>query len=138
MDTSKNDIVPENEQITRYILNKKHFNKNTGRILPKVFIPRKSDTEISVYRTTKLTNDQIWEIANQHVEDITKNRIVYARADIDSKEIYKIGKFVKEKKPPELHCVIEPIPQGFDQQDRKNRVDIANEIVTKSKLSIKN
>ncbi len=62
---------------------------------------------------------------------------MYARADINSEEIYKIGKSVKKRKPPELHCVIKPIPQGFDHQDKKDRVDIANELVTKSTLSVK-
>ncbi len=74
----RSEVLNERECVARFIFEKKHC-KN-GKFVPAAFEPSpKTPTEISVFRTTKLYNDDMGEIGNilgllrgRKVKDIAK------------------------------------------------------------------
>ena len=87
-DNDPSDSVDDQENITRYIFQRKgRFNAETGTVKYAAFSPAK-DGHASVYRTSGLKDLTIWELGIEHVEKKrTDGRKLLARADLLAKHI---------------------------------------------------
>jgi len=81
--------IDDNERISRFITNKKYFNKNTNYISASAFSPSKKTNNCSAYRTKGLDEPEIWDIALKFVTEKRDDKAeVLARADIQA-NVYK-------------------------------------------------
>jgi hypothetical protein len=71
--------IDSNERITRYIFERTHFAPSTGRVKYSAFLPKKRKT--SVYRISKLEEQEIWDIGIEYVSK-ERNMPLLARGDI--------------------------------------------------------
>ena len=115
------NISPD-EKLTYFISSRSGFAPTKNEVKKSAFSPTtKSPNELSVYRTSSLTEDQIWEIGRKHVE---KQIRIKARADF-SAGVFHENQFFREKNikvipaphPHELHANITPIPINKEDRD---------------------
>ena len=108
--------VSRNERLTRFIFSKSNFSVVNKRVKYGAFIPQKSSPEeISVYRTSSLTEIQVWAIGEEYVK--RGARTIKARADLSAGDVYDIGpEVVPVPQPHELHANIIAIP--VEKEDR--------------------
>ena len=64
MGNNKTSILPL-EKITRYIFQKRHYAPSSKRVKYGAFLPRGG--EVSVYRTSTISEAGIWDIGQKHV-----------------------------------------------------------------------
>lgn len=108
--------VARNERLTHFIFSKSNFSVVNQRVKYGAFIPQKSSPkEISVYRTSSLTEIQVWAIGEKYVK--RGDRTIKARADLSAGAVYDIGlEVVQAPQPHELHANIIPVP--VEKEDR--------------------
>ena len=125
------NVSPE-EKLTRFIRQPDHCKNN--KIRPRLFIPRKQDTGISVFRISGLLDpNKVWEIAWCHVEKQGGDPII-ARADFFAGAATKIGiEIIADGDGHERHVNI-PVPQGYTNDDKMKRQSIARKLASVSKL----
>ncbi len=73
------DEVEGSEQIARYIFTKKHVSVSKGVVKYGAYMPAPNG-EASVFRTSTLSDREIWEIGHEYVAKSSK-RPLYARGD---------------------------------------------------------
>ena len=108
--------VARKERLTHFIFSKSNFSVVNQRVKYGTFIPQKSSPkEISVYRTSSLTEIQVWAIGEKYVK--RGDRTIKARADLSAGAVYDIGlEVVQAPQPHELHANIIPVP--VEKEDR--------------------
>ncbi|PKN64127.1 MAG: hypothetical protein CVU57_16260 [Deltaproteobacteria bacterium HGW-Deltaproteobacteria-15] len=79
----KANIPSHDENISRFIFSKSHYVKTTGRVKYAAFLPLEGKT--SVFRTSCLTESEIWTIGKQ--VGIESGRGLKARGDLSVKEV---------------------------------------------------
>jgi len=103
-DKPENNILPS-EWVTRYILQRGHYAPTRGRVKHHVFLPPPNG-EISVYRITDLTVDQIWDIGERHVAQ-PRGKTLRARADLIASDVFENSlELVPETNIHPLHASI--------------------------------
>ena len=121
---STSDVSAE-ERITRYILNKRHFNREKGEIKVAAFLPTKPRPELperqtSVYRTINCEEIEIWSIGEQYVANPGKNRFVLARGDLLAQTVYSQDlRIVPHPLPHPYHANIVNWPNEESSEHRK-------------------
>lgn len=126
--------IRQDERLTHFIFSKSNFSVVNQRVKYGAFIPQKSSPkEISVYRTSSLTEIQVWAIGEKYVK--RGNRTIKARADLSAGDVYDIDfinlEVIPDTQPHELHANIVPIPI-----DREDRDEVLRELACLSKLVI--
>lgn len=127
--------IRQDERLTRFIFSKKSgFSVERMDVKYGAFIPpKKSPGEISVYRTSSLTESEVWAIGEEYVK--RGDRTIKARADLSAGAVYDIDfinlKVIPDPQPHELHANIVPIPI-----DREDRDEVLRELACLSKLVI--
>ena len=113
--------IRRDERLTRFIFSKKSgFSTERREVKYGAFIPpqKTSPEEISVYRTSSLTETEVWEIGREYVK--RGDRTIKARADLLAGDVYDIDfinlNVTPDTQPHELHANIVPIP--IDREDR--------------------
>jgi hypothetical protein len=82
LDRLSSAVKPE-EPISRFIVEKRYFKRETGEVLPSAFTPSPKTNTTSVYRVEGCTDRKIWRIASHFVEALrTDRKKVIARADL--------------------------------------------------------
>lgn len=125
--------VRRDERLTHFIFSKKSgFSTERREVKYGAFIPqKKSPEEISVYRTSSLTESQVWELGREYVK--RGERSIKARADLLAGDVYDIDfinlKVTPDTKPHELHANIVPIPIV-----REDRNEVLRELARLSTL----
>lgn len=124
--------VQPDERLTHFIFSKKHFSVVNQRVKYGAFVPqKKSPEEISVYRTSSLTESEVWDIGREYVK--SGDRTIKARADLLASDVYEIDfihlKVIPDIRPHHLHANIVPIPI-----DREDRDEVLRELACLSKL----
>ena len=118
-------VVAEQEKLSRFIFSRSHFSSTKGEVKFGAFIPPKGSKDLSVYRTSTLDDEAIWEIGLTNVQ---KERRLKARANLLAKVVFDIGlEVVSETSSHELHANITPWPD--DEVERKS---IATELSLRS------
>ena len=119
------DNVAASEQIARYILSKRHFNTAKRAVKYAAYLPAHNG-ETSVYRTSGLTEEEIWAIGQEKVSK-PSGRSLHARGDTSASVILKTGlAIIPETTPHPLHANIVNWPLEKDEQ-KMLALEIANE-----------
>lgn len=122
--------VSPSEELARFIFSRKHFSVEKGEVKFKAFIPPPNSEDISVYRISRLSDRQVWEIGRNFVQ--RNDRSIKARANLAAKTVYANNlKVVPDPLPHELHANIRPFPA-----DRRARDRIAKQLALASQLVI--
>lgn len=127
--------IRQDERLTRFIFSKKSgFSIERMDVKYGAFIPpKKSPGEISVYRTSSLTESEVWAIGEEYVK--RGDRTIKARADLSAGDVYDIDfinlEVIPDTQPHELHANIVPIPI-----DREDRDEVLRELACLSRLVI--
>ncbi len=80
-------IVSSRETLTRYLLSKKLFSRVNNRVKPQAFMPP-ADLKLSVFRTDKLSEFQIWKIGEKRVaRKAQPPRNIHGRVDIKALKV---------------------------------------------------
>ncbi len=122
--------LSDDEQLTRYIFSRSHFTPSSGRVKYHAYMPARNG-ETSVYRTSELSVEEIWDIGQKYVATPTE-RTLYAKGESLTVNIRTIGLDVApETSVHSLHANIVDWPEDKDDQ-RMLAIEISNE----SKLTI--
>lgn len=115
------NISPD-EKLTYFISSRSGFAPTKKEVKARAFYPTKeSPNELSVYRISSLTENQVWEIGKEYVE---RNIRIKARADFSASIFYENQfflerniKVIPDPHPHELHANITPIPTIIEDRD---------------------
>jgi len=83
--TDLETTVATTEQLSRYIIESKKMRPAQGRAHHTAFMPP-PNRRLSVYRTSDLDEDAIWEIGREFVAGPLQ-KTLYARADLQAAEV---------------------------------------------------
>ena len=129
MNIDENRLTPS-DTIARYIFYQRYFTASTGRVKYPAFLP--PDGETSVYRITSLTEEEIWDIGQHYVAEVS-GRTLRARGDLFVSDVFTVGLNVElETAIHHLHGNIIgwPTPKG-------QRILIAKKLEGKAQLVVK-
>ncbi len=79
-------IQPE-DNMSRYIMDKNYYRAD-GTVRHNAFMPAKPDIRVSVYRSSGLEENEIWDIGRNYVANIRQKPLV-GRADILARSVYE-------------------------------------------------
>ena len=101
--------IDPNERLSHFIMQKNEFRPSNQTVKFKAFMPPKNK-RLSVYRTSTLSEDDIWSIGIALVAN-PRGKTLYGRADLLAQTVYDL----KQKVEPEtsnhcLHANITPWP----------------------------
>ncbi len=123
-------LIKSNEQISRYILSKRHFSRSNKTVKYAAYMPAK-DGETSVYRTSNLSELDIWGIGTKYVAKPSQ-RSLLARGDTTAIIITSAGvEVISAPKPHRLHGNIVNWPS-----DKAKKKMVAIEIANQANLLI--
>ncbi len=75
--------IQSGESFTRFILSRKQFSAEKGRVKPPALTPmfndKKHRLETSTHRVEGLATSEIWQIGYSHVENAAEGRLIRAR-----------------------------------------------------------
>ena len=123
------NILPK-EQLSRYILSKRHFSREKNEVKYALFMPP-SDLKFSVFRTSNLNDQRIWDIGKEIVA-APQGRTLKGRGDLKVLDVLDGGLEVMPfAEPHELHAHI----IGWPNQETKQRV-FAAKLALKATLTL--
>lgn len=115
------------EILSRFILQTNWFSSSENRVKYAAFLPDKN-AETSVFRTSGITNNEIWDIGNFEVS-IKRGKPILGRADIRANNVIARDLKVVSKEPPLRHANI----IGWPDERSKQKL-IAIELASESNL----
>lgn len=122
--------VTESESVTRYIFSKRHFSKKNDIVKYGAYLPAE-DGKASIFRTTDLDEQDIWEIGWEFVAKPT-GRTLRARGDTSAAIIMDtVLDIVPDTTPHPRHANIVNWPP-----DKAEQKLLAVQIANQAKLSI--
>ena len=121
-------IIDPNERLSRFVLSRSEFRPSDQTVKAKAFVPPKNK-RLSVYRTSTLSEDEIWSIGDKFVAE-PRNKTLYGRADLLAQDVYDFQQRVEpETSIHPLHADIIPWPDG-----RADILLLANQLALRSKF----
>ena len=124
------DDVDPGEPLARYLLDKKHFSKEKGRVKPRAFMPAR-DLKLSVYRVEGLTEQKLWEIGEKNVAK-PSGRTLRGSAKIKTSWVLEKGLAVDPDNIPPRHANI----TGWSQEKSRQK-SIAQEFAAMAVLKLR-
>ena len=124
------DIVRPDEPLSRFILSKSHFSREKQRVKYGAFMPS-SNGETSVFRTSNLTNNQIWNLGDTHVAQERRMQLL-GRGDIQASAVFEKGLKIAADNNPQRHANIKGWPG-----EKSERLLIATELAVNAALHLK-
>ena len=94
------------------------FRKRDNTVKYQAFMPP-PNLKLSVFRTSNLSNSQIWEIGRQIASSQCPPRNLYGRADLQALEVLKCGLQIDPDDNPPRHANIIGWPQEKSEQKLK-------------------
>ncbi len=123
------NVVDHTENICRYLFQTGHFVASTGRVKYGGFLPAPNG-QTSVFRTSDLTSEQVWDIGQQFVA-IPRNLTLKGKADIIASQVFEENLLIEpDTNPHELHANIINWPE-----QRSEKILVAKKIAVKATLS---
>ena len=127
--------VPPGEKLTRFIRYSNHFSVETNRVKHDAFLPHKNSVDLSVFRISGLSDNEVWTIGREYVQ--RGGRPIKARADLSAGAVYENNlEVIPDEQGHELHANITPFPIEKNLADRKTRRTIAMKLALASELVI--
>lgn len=97
------DAILDSEQVSRFIVQHRHFSVTAG-LKPGAFLPGR-DSTTSVFRTIHLPEDSVWKLGRDYVE-ATRGPVI-ARGDIKAGTVRKVQPLdLRPSEPPKRHAGI--------------------------------
>lgn len=119
-----------NEPIARFIYSKHHFSIEKRTINTAAFDP-KPHAELSVFRTRRLSQLQIWDLAEKHISPLRTPRLK-ARGDLSVSNVLNINLvFNPATESHRRHAVILGWPDSRDEI-----LELAAELANKALLHL--
>ena len=113
------------EILSRFVLQTNWFSSSENRVKYAAFLPDKNG-ETSVFRTSGITNNEIWEIGDSEVS-IKRGKPILRRADIGTNNVISKDLEVIPREPPLRHANI----IGWPDERSKQKI-IAIELASES------
>ncbi len=113
------------EILSRFVLQTNWFSSSENRVKYAAFLPDKNG-ETSVFRTSGITNNEIWEIGDCEVS-IKRGKPILGRADIGTNNVISKDLEVVPRDPPLRHANI----IGWPDERSKQKI-IAIELASES------
>ncbi len=128
--------INPSETLSRFILQKQHWYKEVNpqtKSLVKyaVFMPNPNNGETSVFRTSDISDDEIWDIGDCEVS-VKRGKPVLGRADIISNIVISRDLVITPIEPPERHANI----TGWPDERSKQRL-MALELAAEASLYLR-
>jgi len=117
------------EDLSKFIFNKSQFSSSNKRVKYSVFIPP-SNRRLSVFRSTDLSENEVWEIGN--AIGIERKLTLLARADIRVASVTKTGLEIDVDDIPPRHANI----VGWPDEDSEIKLK-AMELAENAQLHLK-
>ncbi len=105
--------VDLSETLSRFVLSRKWIRAN-NTVRHIAFTPNKNG-EISVFRISGITNNEIWDIGDREVAP-KRNRPILGRADINTAIVISNELKVIPSEPPKRHADITDWPEEKSEQ----------------------
>jgi hypothetical protein len=125
------EAVTPDEHLARCLTHTNQFSRVEVRVSARAFLPGRDNTT-SVFRVDDLTDDQIWQLADEHVTEIPGGRPVVGTGTLLAETVTEAGLRVDPDNDPPRHAVIVDWPD--DKSDRKLR---ALKLASAARLSIR-
>lgn len=121
-------IIDSNERLSRFVMSRNEFRPSDQTVKAKAFIPPRNK-RLSVYRTSTLSEEEIWSIGNELVAE-PRGKTLYGRADLLAQDVYALQQKVEpETSVHPLHADIIPWPDG-----RADILFLATQLAVRSKF----
>ena len=112
--------MQSDEPVTRYLLQKDHFNRQRGYAKARAFLPP-ADGKTSVYRIQGLKDCEVWSLGRDNVAS-SRGRELLGRADLLCRQVNERGLAVIADPPPPRHANIEGWPEKAQQMSIAQRL----------------
>ena len=123
--------VEQTETLSRFILQKNWYKPSTQTVRHTAFLPNPKNGQTSVYRTSEITDEEIWGIGDREVA-VKRGKPVLGRADIIADVVISRDLVINPSEPPERHANI----TGWSDEPSKQRL-IALELAAEAQLHLK-
>jgi len=100
--------ISSDETLARYITSRHWIQKKNNTIKHAAFMPYNG--EVSVYRISFITEDEVWEIGKSITENQDPPKTLRGRADLISEKVITLGLTVNPSEPPRHHANISDYP----------------------------
>ena len=121
-------IISPNERLSHFIMRENEVRPSDQTVKFRAFMPPKSK-RLSVYRTSTLSEGEIWSIGNQFVAR-PQSKPLYGRADLFARDAYALGQRVEPE--TSIHCLHADIVPWPDKRDEIQF--LATELALRSKF----
>ena len=124
-------IVNPNESLARYLTHKNHFYHRDNAVRYLAFMPR-TDLRLSVFRIDGLELDEVWEIGQREVIDVSPQlKTLYGRADIKASKVREFNLEIHPSNTPPRHADICGWPE------KAKHKSVAQQLAAEAKLILK-
>jgi hypothetical protein len=107
--------VDPSETLSRFILQSNWYRTSDNTVKYAAFMPNPKDNKTSVFRTSGVSNDDIWNIGDREVS-ARLGKPILGRADIYASNVTERDLEVIPSEPPEKHANITSWPQEASKQ----------------------
>ena len=124
------DTILPTERLTRYVLDENFYRQSDGSVRHNAFMPP-SNLRLSVYLSSGLREERIWELGDQNVA-VPRNKPLVGRADILASDVSSADRELKLEPDPTPHPLHTNITGWPEQRDRQKLIAI--KLASKSKF----
>jgi hypothetical protein len=103
------------EILSRFILQRNWYRSSDNTVKYAAFMPNPKSGETSVFRTTGISDEEIWLIGEIEVAT-RRGKPISGRADIETAVVISLSLRVVPSEPPERHANITGWPDGRSAQ----------------------
>lgn len=120
--------IDPTENLSRFILHKDYIRASDNTVKPAAFMPNPKNGETSVFRTSGIEANEIWDIGDREVAS-KHDKSLLGRADILTINVIKKGLKVIPTETPERHANLVGWPEEKSEQKQ-----IALELAAESRF----
>ncbi len=103
------------EILSRFILQRNWYRSSNNTVKYAAFMPNPKNGETSVFRTTGISDEEIWLIGEREVAT-RRGKSIAGRADIEAAVVISLSLRVVPSEPPERHANITGWPDERSAQ----------------------
>lgn len=107
--------IAPSDNLSRFILQSNFIRQSDETVKPAAFLPNPRNGETSVFLTTDLSEENIWEIGDREIAD-KRGKAVRGRADIRAQTAFETDLHVNLSEPPPRHANIIGWPDEKSKQ----------------------
>lgn len=119
------------EPLTRFLTQSNHWHRERHRVSSNAFLPARSSTGLSVFRTAGLDADAVWALGDLYVVPSPERRI-RGTATVGASAVNTVGLTLVRDDVPPRHAEIRNWPD-----DKEARKQCALELATAASLAFR-